>query len=127
VNPSAVWTVSMVPTRARSASSATDAENCAESATMEMPQTIPSPSSHIGSPPNRKPMVAAQLPLIAIAAIVSVVRPSRSASSPAPTDPMAPAAIVANAASFAAAGAVSGGRRSAKLALKNTPIHAHIA
>ena len=34
VNPSAVCTVSIVPTRERSASSAIEAENCAESATM---------------------------------------------------------------------------------------------
>jgi hypothetical protein len=35
--------------------------------------------------------------------------------------------MVTNAASLAALGAVSAGSTSAKLALKNTPIHAHIA
>ena len=70
------------PTRARSASSAIDAENCAESATMLMPQTRQTATSHAGSPPNSSPIVAAQLPLTAIATIVIVVRPSRSASKP---------------------------------------------
>ena len=114
MNPSAVCTVSIVPTRARSASSAIDAENCAESATMLMPQTMHSATSHAGSPPKRNPIVAAQVPLTAIAAIVSVVRPSRSASSPAPTEPIAPAAIVANAASFAADAAPTSGGSAAR-------------
>ena len=35
--------------------------------------------------------------------------------------------IVANAVSFAMTGAASGGSVSAKLAVRNTPIHAHIA
>ncbi len=72
-------------------------------------------------------MVAAQLPLIAIAAIVIVVRPRRSARKPAATAPKAPAPMVANAASLAATGAIPGGSASAKLACKKTPIHAHIA
>ena len=67
VKPSAVCRVSIVPTRARSDSSAIDAENCAESATMLMPQTRHSATSQTGSPPNRSPTVAAQLPLTAIA------------------------------------------------------------
>ena len=41
--------------------------------------------------------------------------------------PANPDAIVANAASFAAVGATSAGIVSAKLALRKTPIHAHIA
>ena len=67
------------------------------------------------------------MPEIAIATIVIVVRPRRSARKPAATQPIAPAAIVANAASFAAVGAASAGIVSAKLAGRNTPIHAHIA
>ena len=56
VNPSAVCSVSIVPTRDGSASSAIDAENCAESATMLMPQTThTATSAHAGSPPNSKP------------------------------------------------------------------------
>jgi hypothetical protein len=43
--------VSIVPTRDRSASSAIDAENCAESATMLMPQMIVTATSRIGGPP----------------------------------------------------------------------------
>ena len=104
-----------------------DAENCAESATMLIPHTSASATRGQGEPPNRNPIVAAQVPLTAIAAIVSVVRPRRSASSPAPTEPIAPTAIVAKAASLAAIGARSAGNVKAKLALKNTPIHAHIA
>jgi hypothetical protein len=41
--------------------------------------------------------------------------------------PIAPDAMVANAASFAYVGATSAGSVSAKLAWRNTPIHAHIA
>ena len=62
-----------------------------------------------------------------MAMIVTVVRPMRSASKPAATQPTAPDAIVANAASLAATSAVPAGSESAKLALRNTPIHAHIA
>jgi hypothetical protein len=127
VNPSAVCSVSIVPTRERSASSATDAENWAESATMLIPQTMHTATSATGEPPNSSPIVAAQLPLTAIATIVSVVRPSRSARTPAPTHPIAPDAIVTNAASLAAVPATSGGSVSAKLACRKTPIHAHIA
>ncbi len=94
---------------------------------MLMPQTTQTTASHTGSPPNRRPIVAAQVPDTAIAAIVIVVRPSRSARRPATTEPMPPAAIVANAVSFAMSGAVSGGSVSAKLAARNTPIHAHVA
>jgi len=65
-------------TQARSDNSAIDAENCAESATMLIPQTTQSAASQAGSPPNSRPTVAAQLPLRVIAAMVSVVRPSRS-------------------------------------------------
>ena len=46
VKPRAVCSVSMVPTQARSDSSAIDAENCAESATMATPQTRHSATSH---------------------------------------------------------------------------------
>ena len=53
-----------------------------------MPQTMHTATSAHAGPPNRQPIVAAQLPLIAIATIVSVVRPSRSARKPAPTQPM---------------------------------------
>ncbi len=48
VNPSAVCSVSMVPTQARSDNSAIDAENCAESATMLTPQTMQSATSQPG-------------------------------------------------------------------------------
>src|SRR5947207_9095798 len=127
VNPSAVWSVSIVPTRDGSASSAIDAENCAESATMLTPQTMHTATSTHAGPPNKRPIDAAQLPLTAIAMIVSVVRPRRSARKPAPTHPAAPEAIVANAASLALVGAMAAGSVDAKLAFKNTPIHAHIA
>ena len=86
VKPRAVCTVSIVPTAARSASSAIDAENWAESATMLMPQHRCTPArAAAGLAPKRKPMVAAQVPETAMAAIVIVVRPRRSASSPAAT------------------------------------------
>ena len=42
-----------------------DAENCAESATMLIPHTMPIATSHAGSPLNAKPIVAAQVPLTA--------------------------------------------------------------
>ena len=94
---------------------------------MLMPQTMQIATSSHGAPPKSSPTLAAQLPLIAIAMMVSVVRPSRSARSPAATQPIAPAAMVANAASLAAIGADPAGSESAKLAFRNTPIHAHIA
>jgi hypothetical protein len=77
-------------------------------------------------PPNRNPIVAAQVPLTAIAAIVTS---SGRAGRPEVRRPRTdrPAAIVANAASLAAVGATSAGIVNAKLALKNTPIHAHMA
>src|SRR6478735_4575608 len=103
VKPSAVCSVSIVPTRAGSDSSAIDAENCAESATMVMPHTMQTATSAHGGPPNRSPTPAAQLPLTA------------------------PAAMVANAASLAYVGATAAGRLAAKLALRNTPTQAHIA
>ena len=94
---------------------------------MLMPQTTHrATSAHVG-PPNRRPIAAAQLPLTAIETIVSVVRPSRSARKPAPTQPIAPEPTVANAATLAAVAAVPDGSVSAKLASRNTPIHAHIA
>ena len=40
---------------------------------------------------------------------------------------MPPAAMVANAVSLAAVAAAPGGSDCAKLAVRNTPIHAHIA
>jgi hypothetical protein len=94
---------------------------------MLMPQTTHSVSSAHACPPKSQPMEAAQVPLTAIATIVSVVRPSRSARKPAPTQPIAPDATVTNAASLAAVAAVPAGNVSAKLASRNTPIHAHIA
>src|SRR5207244_11942031 len=127
VNPTAVWSVRIVPTRDGSASSAIDAENCAESATMLIPQTMHTATSTHSGPPNKRPIDAAQLPLTAIAMIVSVVRPRRSARKPAPMQPIAPDAIVANAANFALVVAIAGGNVNAKLAFKKTPIHAHIA
>ena len=127
MNPSAVCSVSIVPTRDGSDSSATDAENCAESATMLIPQTMQTAISGHADPPNSRPIEAAQLPLTAIATIVSVVRPNRSARNPAPTQPIAPEAIVANAASLAEVEAIAGGNVKAKLACRNTPTHAHIA
>ena len=79
MKPSAVCSVSIVPTRAGSDSSAIDAENCAESATMLTPHTTQTARSAHGGPPNSSPTDAAHEPLTAIATIVSVVRPSRSA------------------------------------------------
>jgi hypothetical protein len=67
------------------------------------------------------------VPEIVIAPIVMVVRPRRSARSPAAIEPMPPAAIVANAVSLATNDAVSGDIVVAKLAARNTPIHAHMA
>ena len=75
---------------------------------MVMPHTMHTATSAAGLPPNRKPMVAAHVPEMAMAAIVMVVRPRRSASRPAAIDPMPPAAIVANAVSLAANDAASG-------------------
>ena len=92
-----------------------------------MPQMMHTATRGHAAPPNNRPMAAAQLPLTAIAMIVSVVRPSRSARNPAPTHPIAPDAMVANAASFAAVDAVPTDNVCAKLAFKNTPIHAHMA
>ena len=78
-NPQLVCTVSMVPISSGSASSATLAENCAESATTATPHTRHSATTSHGGPPNRKPATMAQAPLIAIAPMVRVVRPTRPA------------------------------------------------
>jgi hypothetical protein len=74
-NPAQVCTVNMVPTRDASESSATLAENCAESATTVIPQTIQTTPRITGEPPKRRPMTSAQVPLIAIAPMVNHVRP----------------------------------------------------
>src|SRR5262245_38339746 len=127
VKPMAVCRLSIVPTHGGGDNSAIDAENCAESATMVTPQTMQISASHDGDPPNSNPIVAAQAPLTAIAAIVIVVRPSRSARYPATIAPSAPEPTVANVSSRAASGAASGASVCAKLACRNTPIQAHIA
>ena len=81
--PTHVCVVSAVPTYAGGESSVIAVENCAESATTLMPQTIAMTSVSAGGPPNVRPITPAQAPLTAIAAMVSVVRPQRSAPAPA--------------------------------------------
>jgi len=81
----------MVPIRPGGDSSATEAENCAESATMVTPHTKHSANKSTGSPPNRNPTSTAQLPLTDMAKMVIRVRPRRSARNPAPRLPMPPA------------------------------------
>ncbi len=73
--PSNVWIVSIVPTKPASTSSVMAAENCAESATMVMPQTIATAMSAIAPTDGNRPIDSAQRPLIAIDAIVIGIRP----------------------------------------------------
>src|SRR5438034_8428527 len=89
-NPRLVWTVSIVPTREGSDSSAMLAENWAESATTVIPHTIQSPVKNTGLRPNSNPTNIEQVPLRTIAVMAMVVRPHRSASQPAITQPSPP-------------------------------------
>src|SRR5688572_25825384 len=73
--PTQVCVVRAVPTYAGGDSSVTAVENCAESATTLTPHTSATASVASGAPPYVKPIVAAQSPLTAIAAIVAAVRP----------------------------------------------------
>ena len=120
VNPEAVCTVSIVPTSDWSDSSATDAENWAESATIEMPQTMQTATSSAGEPPNRMPTPAAQLPEIAIATMVSVVRPSRSAR-PAATQPDRPGADRGERGKLGGSGRDLGSERERKARVEEQP------
>jgi hypothetical protein len=88
--PRLVWSDSAVPTYGDGASSVTDAENWAESATMVKPQTRATRTSHPGLS-KVSPMTAAHVPLVSIASIVTAVRPTRSAMKPARTQLAAPA------------------------------------
>src|SRR5687767_9552375 len=96
-NPEAVCIVSAVPTYSLGATSATHAENCAESATTEMPQMNATTIVRLYDQVDTGPMMSEHAPLIAIAMMVTRARPIWSARTPAATQPMAPAAITRNA------------------------------
>src|SRR5687767_621468 len=123
-NPDAVWIVSAVPTYSLGATSATHAENCAESATTDMPQMNASTIVRLYDQVDAGPMTSAQVPLIAIAMMVTRARPIRSARIPAMTQPMAPAAITAKASTGAHNGAMACSRPACA---RKTPIVLHIA
>jgi hypothetical protein len=91
-----VCTVSIVPTRLRSLSSVTEAENCAESATIVRPHTMPIATMIHAGPPNAKPITSAQAPLTANEPMVTAVRPMRSAAQPPTRHPKAPLATTRN-------------------------------
>ena len=57
------------------------------------PHTSASASVTSGGPPNVNPIVAAQRPLAAMAAIVAAVRPQRSEATPPRQQPSAPVAM----------------------------------
>src|ERR1700722_2152108 len=88
--------VSIVPRRELSLSSATAAENCAESAMTEMPQTSPIAMVRAGGPPKVALINSAQQPLTIMESDVTAVLPQRSASHPPPNAPSAPDAMIAN-------------------------------
>src|ERR1700704_4840871 len=107
-----------------SASSVTQAENWAESATTLAPQIAATIKSRIGFAPNSKPINRQQLPLIAIAHEVTTVRPTRSAIRPAMTQPIAAHPITRNEATSASDESLF---RSDKLARIINGIHVHMA
>src|SRR5262245_552030 len=107
-----------------SASSVTQAENWAESATTLAPQTAATIRRAEGGAPNKNPTTRQQLPLTIIAAEVTIVRPARSAIKPAITQPAAPQPITRNDATSASAGLLP---RWAKLARIMNGIQVHIA
>ena len=89
-NPRHVWSVTAVPTYWLGASSVIAAENCAESATIEIPQMTATTVTTTSGAVARKPIASAHVALIAIATIVTMGLPTRSAASPATTQPTAP-------------------------------------
>src|SRR6185436_9613458 len=82
-NPRQVWSVSAVPTYSWGATSVTSAENCAESATIDTPQTNVTATTNRSGPFTRAPTVRAQTPLTAMATMVTGARPAWSAALPA--------------------------------------------
>ena len=123
--PAAVWTASAEPAVPAGASSDTAAENCAESATTVIPQTMATTRVTATGAPKSSAEAIALSPDAAMAAIVVVVRPTRSASSPATMQPMPPLATTANAAELARTG--SAAPAVAKLAARKSGIHVHMA
>jgi hypothetical protein len=83
VKPTAVWTDRADPAVPGGASSDTADENCAESATTDMPHTRATRTTMGTGAPNRIPATTAEVPDVASATIVVVVRPTRSAIAPA--------------------------------------------
>src|ERR1700744_6616377 len=88
--------VNIVPRKELSLSSATDAENCAESAMTEIPHTSPMAMVRAGGPPKVAPISSAQQPLMIMERDVTAVLPQRSARHPPPNAPSAPEAMMNN-------------------------------
>jgi hypothetical protein len=123
-NPAHVCKVIAVPTYWVGANSVTDAENWAESATIETPQINATEVRTTSEALTRCPMSSAQLALISIAMIVTRGRPIRSATTPAITQPAVPAAMVMKARSAAHRGFMP---RPTATKVQNAPIELHIA
>src|SRR5678816_1475320 len=121
-NPRQVWSVIAVPTYWLGASSVIAAENCAESATIEIPHTTATTVTTTSGAVVRKPIASAHVALIAIATIVTMGLPTRSAATPATTQPIAPEAMVMNANTGAKAGASA---RGAITNAQKAPIELH--
>src|SRR2546430_3997767 len=126
-NPRLVCRVSAVPTRSRGASSLTDAENCAESATTDTPQTSSTGSSSASVCPNTVPTARAQAPESASATLVTSVRPQRSAYFPPSQQPAAPLPTTANVTSAIEPAGGDTPVRACSLAATNAAIQVHIA
>jgi hypothetical protein len=77
--PDASWMVRAVPTQDWSAVSVTIVENCAESATTEIPQTNPTRSTRYRFESNSSPISTAQVADMLIIKMVVLVLPQRSA------------------------------------------------
>ena len=95
--PTEVWMVNAVPVYSGGLSSVIEAENWAESATTETPQTSKTAVSSGSGAVCKTATSSAMLPLTIIAALVVIVRPMRSALAPATRHPIPPLPITAKA------------------------------
>src|SRR5262245_22763897 len=123
--PAQTCRVSAVPTCVRGLNSLTSAENCAESATIENPQTIASRNSHHGEAPKTADERAAHVPLTSIAAPATCALPHASAQNPAIAQPTAPIPMATNATSEPTR--VVAMPATVSEAVANAAIHVHIA
>ena len=123
--PTEVCSVRAVPTWVRTLYSVTSAENCAESATTENPQTDANRKSRSVGAPKKNPAAAEQAALVRSASRAIRAFPSASAQRPAATQPTAPLAIAANAISEPVRLSVP--CRASRAAPANAEIQVHIA